>query len=300
MNLKLFIQGILLAWFLAINIAILVPSYKLIFGSDGAGSAARIQPPDPPQVPAPLTGIGPIDTTLDATKQTQQVEVYKQQVAAYAEQIKGYTQDVAAYTQRVAAYKTAGEVQEKAGPKGVYELVVKGSLVTLLGSFATTLIAFVFANLGAGVMNNVIRMRNSREPEALDPLGLRFDKTNGRDGGNEPPAKSLERRFKMSANKLSAEEDFSMGDATRIAHNCTIDVTGNNHPLEPNSTLEAYGIKTGEQVSLVKNDVETNKGIGLPAFNRTIDPNALKDLTKKWTIADLSDVIFDDSVPKDA
>lgn len=170
MNAKRVIQGILLVWFLSVNVAILVPSYKLLFGSEHTGNAARSQPPDPPPPPSPLSGVGPIDSTLDAARQAQQVEVYKQQVAAYAEQIKGYTQEVAAYTQRVAAYKTFGEAQEKAGRKGVYELVVKGSLITLLGSFATTLIGYVFASLGAGVVDNMIRVRNNRDPQPLTVL----------------------------------------------------------------------------------------------------------------------------------
>ena len=94
-----------------------------------------------------------------------------------------------------------------------------------------------------------------------------------------------------------AEDDFTLGDAISIAHKCTVEIAGRDHDLEPSSTLEAYGIKTGEQESLVKKDVRTNGQIGLPAFNRTISPNALKDLTKKWTITKLSDIIFDFSHP---
>lgn len=102
----------------------------------------------------------------------------------------------------------------------------------------------------------------------------------------------------MPDNKSEADQDFSMGDALRIAHQCTIDVTGNNHPFEPDSTLEGYGIVTSEQVSLDKKDIRTNKSIGLPAYKRTIDPNALKDVTNQWTITELSDVIFDSSTPE--
>jgi len=101
----------------------------------------------------------------------------------------------------------------------------------------------------------------------------------------------------MSGTRPETEQDFSMGDALQIAHNCTNDVTGNNHPFAPSSTLEEYGIKTSEGISLVKNDIRTNESIGLPAYHRTIAPNALKDVTNEWTITKLSNVIFDFSVP---
>lgn len=169
MNLKRLIQAILLIWFIAISVAILVPSYQLLFGSDDGANASRSQPPAPPQAP-PLKPFGPLDPTLNVTIQVQQVEGYKQQVSAYTEQIKGYTQQVTGYTQQLAAYKAYQDATEKSGRRGMYELVVKGSLITLLGSFVTTLIAYVFANLGAGVVNNMTLLKNGRDPQPLTAL----------------------------------------------------------------------------------------------------------------------------------
>ena len=94
-----------------------------------------------------------------------------------------------------------------------------------------------------------------------------------------------------------AENDFSLGDALQIAHQCTIDVTGKDHAPEPSATLSNYGIKTGEQISLLKKDIRTNNAIGLPAYGRTINPNAFNEMTTAWTISKLSDVIFDFSTP---
>lgn len=167
MNVKRFVQVTLLIWFLVVSVAILVPSYQLLFGSNEAETAGRSQPPTPPPPPPAFSTIMTLDPKLDTAKQAQQVEGYKQQVGAYAERIKGYTQEVAAYTQQVAAYKTTGEAQEKSGRRGAYELVVKGSLITVLGGFATTLLGLVFANLGAGLADNMIRMRNNHPPQSL-------------------------------------------------------------------------------------------------------------------------------------
>jgi hypothetical protein len=94
-----------------------------------------------------------------------------------------------------------------------------------------------------------------------------------------------------------ADDDFTRGDALQIAHSCTVDVAGQDHVLDPGSKLFGYGIITGEQEDLVKDDVRTNESIGVPSFNRRIDPNALKDLNRNWTIGKLRDVIFDFSEP---
>lgn len=162
MTLKRLIQSILLIWFLAVNVAILVPSYRLLFGPSDPTNTA-LQAPEPPQPPTLVNEINSVGTRADAGERAEQLERYKQQVTAYAEQIKGYTQ-------QVAAYKTYGDAQEKSSVRVVYELVVKGSLVTLLSGFATALVALVFANLGAGLMDNMIRVRSGHDPEKLKLL----------------------------------------------------------------------------------------------------------------------------------
>lgn len=170
MDFKRLIQGILLLWFVAINVAILIPSYQLLFGPDAAGPASGQVLPLPPVPPSTSVVIGPLDSTLDLEKQKQQVETYKQQAAAYAEQIKVYTQQVTAYTQQIEAYKVQEGARNQTNRLTVYEAVVKNSLVTLVGGFATTLIAYIFANLGAGVVDNYIRVNKGAAPESLKLL----------------------------------------------------------------------------------------------------------------------------------
>lgn len=94
-----------------------------------------------------------------------------------------------------------------------------------------------------------------------------------------------------------ADDDFSLGDALHIAHQCAIDASGRDHELEPGATLTDYGIKTSEKLALLKKDVRTNGAIGLPSFGRTINPNAFNEITTGSTISKLSDVIFDFSTP---
>ncbi|HEV2861012.1 MAG TPA: hypothetical protein VGX48_08405 [Pyrinomonadaceae bacterium] len=158
MTLKGLIQLILIIWFVAVNAAILIPSYTLLFGpGDGPDSSA--QAPAPPTPPA----IGPLDPALSLDAQKQQVEAYKQQVAGFTEQVKSYTE-------QVSAYKVSTEARNKSKRVAVYETVVKGTLVGLIGSLTTALISYVFASLGAGVADNFVRMRNNAPPQPLTLL----------------------------------------------------------------------------------------------------------------------------------
>ncbi len=161
MTLKKLIQGILVIWFIAINVAILIPSYGLLFdaGNESGSSPQPLPTPVPPSPPV----VGPLDSTLNADGQKQQVETYKQQVAVYVEQVKSYTQ-------QVSAYKIHVETRNKSMRAAIYEIVVKDTLVALIGGFATTLIGYVFANLGAGVVDNYVRMKNNAPPQALTLL----------------------------------------------------------------------------------------------------------------------------------
>jgi hypothetical protein len=90
-------------------------------------------------------------------------------------------------------------------------------------------------------------------------------------------------------------DEFTPGDATDVAHKCTIATTLNNHPLRPNDTLGEYGVSTSEQILLIKTRIRTNNDFGLPHHGRSIDPNALKDIDTDTKLADLSNVIFEQS-----
>lgn len=163
MRIKGLLQVILLCWFVAVNAAILLPSYHMLFAPHDAEPAGK--PPAPPvPPPAPVASSG---SQAEAAKQQQQLEVYKQQAAIYIEQVKSFSQEVTAYTQQVAAYKTHEEARQKSGRTGTYELVVSNTLVKLVGAFATTLIGYVFASLGAGVIDNFARLKNGAVPQPL-------------------------------------------------------------------------------------------------------------------------------------
>ena len=160
------IQIILLLWFISVNLLIIGPSYYLL--TDQAETEGSEQPKVPNSPPD--LNLAPLNADLDIEKQKQQVEAHKQQVAAYTERVKAYTQQVTVYGQQVTAYKTLQDTKPLARKAAVYELVVKGTLLTLIGGFATALIAFVFTNLGATVVDNFVRMKNNQEPQPFNLL----------------------------------------------------------------------------------------------------------------------------------
>ena len=163
---KTAIQVILLLWFIVVNALIIGPSAYLLVQQPTVVTAEQPKLPSPP---ADVT-LASLDPALDVEKQKQQVEAYKQQVAAYTERVKVYTQQVASYGQQVTAYKTLHDSQPSTRRAAIYELVVKGTLVTLISGFATALIAYVFTNLGATVVDNIARMRNNQAPQPFKLL----------------------------------------------------------------------------------------------------------------------------------
>lgn len=163
MTIKVLTQWLLLIWFVALSAAVLLPSYQMLFGRPEAASPG--DPPAPPVPPsAPVFSPG---AEVDPAKMQQQLEAYKQQAGVYVEQVKSYTQEVATYTQQISAYKTHQEAKAKSGRVSVYELVVKNTLLSLVTTFATALLGYVFASLGAGLLDNYARMRNGAEPQPL-------------------------------------------------------------------------------------------------------------------------------------
>jgi hypothetical protein len=90
---------------------------------------------------------------------------------------------------------------------------------------------------------------------------------------------------------------FTPGVALRVGYNCVVDVTKSNRPIEPSEELRRYNVRTDQHVLLIDNNIHTNRRIGLPAHRRTMPINALKDMDSSWTMRQLGDVIFQNSVP---
>jgi hypothetical protein len=158
---KLIIAVLVTSVFLAIALLVIVPSYGLLTAKDDAGAAEFQPPPNAPAAPGAIT-IPPIDPKIDIE---QQIKAYTQVVAAYV--TNAYSQQAGAYGKQIDAYKSYVAATGVPRRQAIYDLVVKGTLVTLLNTILTTLLAFAFVKAGANVLNNVIRVKAGQPVESF-------------------------------------------------------------------------------------------------------------------------------------
>jgi hypothetical protein len=85
---------------------------------------------------------------------------------------------------------------------------------------------------------------------------------------------------------------FTPGDAMFVAHQSVVHTTGSGEPAEPTRTLAEYNVNTPQQLQGVRDRIRNNTQFGLPHFNRSIDPNALKDIATDTVLQDLADLVL--------
>lgn len=126
------IQIILIAWFITVNLFILIPSYNVL---EGIGHEdAKVLPKPPEQLPVPPNLSGSVDPAMN-------VETQKELIKAH---VSFYTQQVTAHNQQVDAYKKQLDSLGKTRQILVYELVIKQTIVTLIAGLTSALVAFAF------------------------------------------------------------------------------------------------------------------------------------------------------------
>jgi ABC-type glycerol-3-phosphate transport system permease component len=152
---KNLIRIILIGWFIVLNLFIFIPAYRLFGDVFSKGDEAVQSPPSPPE-PIQALSLAEIDTTLELEVLKQQILAQTEQVNAYTQRVSAYTQEVAAYTQQTEAYKTYLSSTVQSERLTVYEKVVNGTLLGMLNAFVAALITYVFANVGASLVNNFI------------------------------------------------------------------------------------------------------------------------------------------------
>jgi hypothetical protein len=81
------------------------------------------------------------------------------------------------------------------------------------------------------------------------------------------------------------------GDAEDVAYDCITRITGSDREFQPGDPLEAYGVHTDVQGQLIVVLILNDKNIGVRAYGYTIDPNALRDISKDWPLGLLSNRI---------
>jgi hypothetical protein len=164
------------------------------------------------------------------------------------------------------------------------ELVAPDSAPSILDYLVTALIV----SGGTEGFNSILKFLNYKKEETKAAASALT-------GSNNP---SIGRRTADREDLMTqiANNDFSLGDAERCAHDCATDV-GKSIEFDPGNTLGDYGLITPEQFSLYRKDIRTNISFGLPSFGRTVDPNALKDLSDSNTILEVGKILKEFSTP---
>jgi hypothetical protein len=158
---KTLIQWTLLVLFVSLGLFILIPSYHVLSSAGGGGTITLKEPPEPPSPPNPLT-LPTIDPKLDLKVQEEQVKAHTQQVNAYTQQITAYAQQVSAYSQHISAYKTYADSSVKSPRTSAYQLVVKDTLLSLLNTFITVLLGYVFVTKGAEIVRDYVSAKYAK------------------------------------------------------------------------------------------------------------------------------------------
>jgi len=134
---KIFIQILLVVWFVLVSAFIMVPSFQLL--NTTTADVALAPPPRAPTPPAELD---------DA------------RVTLYTQEVTAYVQSISAYTKHLQATATSNR-------QSVYELVVKDTLVSLFGQILTAFVAFAFVKVGAIVLDNRNPMRKDEPRQEI-------------------------------------------------------------------------------------------------------------------------------------
>ena len=126
------IQIVLVAWFITVNLFILIPSYNVLKGI--GHDDAKVLPKPPEQLPLPPNLSGSVNPTINVETQQELIKAH----------VSFYTQQVTAHNQQIDAYKKQLDSLGKTRQIIVYELVIKQTIVTLIAGLTSALVAFAF------------------------------------------------------------------------------------------------------------------------------------------------------------
>jgi hypothetical protein len=135
---KTFVQRLLLAWFIALSLFVLVPSFLVLTTSTGDLPVLKPIPP-PPEPPASAT----------------------------ESEVARHTLNVTAYQQYVTAYTAYSQIAKGRGFDSKFELVVMKTLLPLLDKLVVAFLTYAFVVAAATTVDNANRLRNNQPPEQM-------------------------------------------------------------------------------------------------------------------------------------
>lgn len=135
------IRVILIGWLVIASVLLFAPAAALLFSASKPATTTTA----PAAPPAPT--LEPLAISTDEPK-----ELLEERGKAYATyinaQVSRYENEVAAYKEHVAAVKEASDAAARADRVGIYALVVKDTLSSLVNGLIVALTGFVFIKAG--------------------------------------------------------------------------------------------------------------------------------------------------------
>lgn len=90
---------------------------------------------------------------------------------------------------------------------------------------------------------------------------------------------------------------LTAAQSTKITSDCVRQVSGSTRPFNPAETLQIFGINATQQLAAVRTNVVSNRNIGVPAFNFSLNAGFLATLSTQTLMGQLASIILNNSVP---
>ena len=160
--LKFAIVVIIFTWLISTTFFVFVPAYKLITSNVNISSNDQVFLEAKKTLSEiPLPAIPKIDKNDSSNKNL--IEIYKQEVIMYNKKVD--------FLEKVTVERNKFYLESsKVNNLEVYKVVVKDTMISLVSSILTALVAFAFVNTTSQVIDNNFRIKNNKEVERIKPF----------------------------------------------------------------------------------------------------------------------------------
>ena len=157
------------------------------------------------------------------------------------------------------------------------------------------LVTALVVSAGTEGFNSILKFLSYKKEESHATAATEKIKVNAI-WANAVSRLTLEDTMDVSTALANATPNFTPGAAMHIAYRSVTTTTGSGSPVTPLATLAQYNA-LAQDLPAIRSRILNDNSYGLPLYRRTMDPNALKDMSTGWTLQKLADIVYDESTP---
>ena len=157
------------------------------------------------------------------------------------------------------------------------------------------LVTALIVSAGTEGFNSILKFLSYKKEESEATATTEKIKVNAA-WTNAASRLSLDEALNAHASLENNLPEFTPGAAMHIAYRSVTATTGSGSPVTPLATLRQYNA-LAQDFPAIRSRILNDNGFGLPLYGRTMDPNALKDMSTGWTLQKLADLVYDESTP---